>query len=111
MPHWGQKIEISVTLKVCPIISLDFQARKMAVAHGARLWKDDIDLKNALEDLVKRSYKKSEILVTVRKDFPYPWERSPSIRGAALRLWIAVCVIFQSTISSMTLVWKLFRML
>ena len=38
------------------------------------MWKDDIDLKNALEDLVKKGYKRSEILVTVRRDFhQYPW--------------------------------------
>ena len=46
----------------------------MAAAFGVGLWKDDIDLKNALEDLVKKGYKRSEILVTVRRDFPqYPW--------------------------------------
>ena len=46
----------------------------MAAAFGAGLWKDDIDLKNALEDLVKNGYKRSEILVTVRRDFhQYPW--------------------------------------
>ena len=46
----------------------------MATAFRAGLWKDNIDLKNALEDLVKKGYKKSEILVAVRRDFPqYPW--------------------------------------
>ena len=44
----------------------------MAAARGA--WKDDNDLKNLLEDLVKKGYKREEILMTVKKDFPqYTW--------------------------------------
>ena len=58
---------------VVPDSSLNIQAWKMAGVCGG-LWKDDIDLKIALEDLVKKGYKRSEILVTVRKDFPqYIW--------------------------------------
>ena len=34
------------------------------------LWKDDIDLKIASNDLVKKGYKRSEILVTAQKYFP-----------------------------------------
>ena len=44
----------------------------MAAAQGA--WKDGNDLKNLLEDLVKKGYKRDEILVTVKKDLPqYTW--------------------------------------
>ena len=39
----------------------------MAAARGA--WKDDNDLKNLLEDLVKKGYKRDEILMTVKKTF------------------------------------------
>ena len=34
-------------------------------------WKDDILLKEDLADLVKRSYKKKEILVVMKKKYPY----------------------------------------
>ena len=70
MSHWRQKTEILFTLKVCPTISLGRWRLLMELEYG----KDNFDLKNAFEDLVKKGYKRSEILVTVRKDFPqYPW--------------------------------------
>jgi hypothetical protein len=44
----------------------------MAAARGA--WKDDNNLKNLLEDLVRKGYKMNEILMTAKKDFPqYTW--------------------------------------
>lgn len=41
----------------------------MAAACGAGLWKDDIDLKNALEDLVKKSYKNDRNSCHSKKTF------------------------------------------
>jgi hypothetical protein len=42
----------------------------MAAALRGSAWKDDCNLKNVLDDLVKKGYKRDEILFTVRKDFP-----------------------------------------
>ena len=46
----------------------------MAAALRGTDWMEDCDLKNALENLVKKGYTRNEILITIKKDFPhYVW--------------------------------------
>ncbi len=43
-------------------------------AVRATAWQDDCDLKNTSEDLVRKGYKREEIIATVNKEFPqYTW--------------------------------------
>ena len=82
-----KKIAVSQERHWCPIMhfglfTLSFAGFRfvlasrdnMAAALRGTDWMEDCDLKNALENLVKKGYTRNEILIIIKKDFPrYVW--------------------------------------